>query len=251
MSALHSGNGRLGFTLLELLIVIAIIALLAAILFPAFAPARENARRAACQSNLKQLGLGFAQYTQDYDERLPGYVVSHTDGSQSWKRVLFPYVKSTQVYSCPSNKFGQSPSGDSPPYVTIPTGQPVFDVSYLANASVPGAGGTTPMRSADLAVNIAAITNSSSTILLTEGTWGGCDISFNYSPFVFADQVVTQHSEFRGHNGRVNFLFADGHVKSLKPTATASPVNMWTIDGAGASDPTLTALMAKWEEFLR
>src|SRR5438093_9620550 len=64
-------NGKLGFTLIELLVVIAIIAILAAILFPVFARARENARRSSCQSNLKQLGLGFQMYTQDYDERLP------------------------------------------------------------------------------------------------------------------------------------------------------------------------------------
>jgi prepilin-type N-terminal cleavage/methylation domain-containing protein len=51
-----------GFTLIELLVVIAIISLLAAILFPVFARARENARRASCQSNLKQIGLAFEQY---------------------------------------------------------------------------------------------------------------------------------------------------------------------------------------------
>src|SRR6476619_7261623 len=61
-----------GFTLIELLVVIAIIALLAAILFPVFARARENARKSSCANNLKQLALGFLQYTQDYDETLPG-----------------------------------------------------------------------------------------------------------------------------------------------------------------------------------
>lgn len=59
------------FTLIELLVVIAIIAILAAILFPVFARARENARRSSCMSNMKQIGLGLMQYTQDYDERLP------------------------------------------------------------------------------------------------------------------------------------------------------------------------------------
>src|SRR6476659_6898905 len=62
------GRKHRGFTLIELLVVIAIIAILAAILFPVFAQARERARSAACLSNLKQIGLAFAMYAQDYDE---------------------------------------------------------------------------------------------------------------------------------------------------------------------------------------
>jgi prepilin-type N-terminal cleavage/methylation domain-containing protein len=60
---------RSGFTLIELLVVIAIIAILAAILFPVFARAREQARKTASLSNVKQLGLAYLMYLQDYDER--------------------------------------------------------------------------------------------------------------------------------------------------------------------------------------
>ena len=90
-----------GFTLIELLVVIAIIALLAAILFPVFARARENARKSSCLNNMKQIGIGLMQYTQDFDEMLPGRYMS-TEG-WSWRRVTLPYVKSIQLYGCPSN----------------------------------------------------------------------------------------------------------------------------------------------------
>src|SRR5471032_1752630 len=98
---------RKGFTLIELLVVIAIIAILAAILFPVFARARENARRASCQSNLKQIGLGMLQYAQDYDERIPfgvfaGYGNSLPDGI-GWAGPLYPYLKSAQIFVCPSD----------------------------------------------------------------------------------------------------------------------------------------------------
>src|SRR5690606_5238627 len=102
---------RHGFTLIELLVVIAIIAILASILFPVFARARENARRSSCTSNLKQIGLGLLQYTQDYDEKNPftnrgpnaDGDSDKTNGSYKWMDAIYPYVKSEQLFNCPSD----------------------------------------------------------------------------------------------------------------------------------------------------
>jgi prepilin-type N-terminal cleavage/methylation domain-containing protein len=97
---------RRGFTLIELLVVIAIIAILAALLFPVFARAREQARRAGCMSNTKQLGTATMMYVQDYDGYYPLSV--HPESVNGSARmalffdVLNPYVKSAGVWSCPS-----------------------------------------------------------------------------------------------------------------------------------------------------
>jgi prepilin-type N-terminal cleavage/methylation domain-containing protein/prepilin-type processing-associated H-X9-DG protein len=114
-------SSKRAFTLIELLVVIAIISLLAAILFPVFVRVRENARRSACQSNLKQLGLAFMQYAQDYDEKVPCGAYPEDDGSASWRSYalgagwagqLLPYVKNVQIFMCPSDR---GRPGNTPP----------------------------------------------------------------------------------------------------------------------------------------
>jgi prepilin-type processing-associated H-X9-DG protein len=101
-----------------LLVVIAIIAILAAILFPVFAQARSKARQAACLSNLKQLTLGFMMYSQDYDESFPQWKwdLNYRDASGAgstpnnatslWNNAIFPYVKNAGVYTCPEDARG-------------------------------------------------------------------------------------------------------------------------------------------------
>ena len=90
---------RKAFTLIELLVVIAIVAILAAILFPVFAQAREKARQTACLSNAKQLGLGMAQYIQDYDENFP-VGRNYPWCPAGWAGNLYPYVKSDGAFFC-------------------------------------------------------------------------------------------------------------------------------------------------------
>src|SRR5262245_8099127 len=93
---------RSAFTLIELLLVVAIIAILAAILFPAFALARDKARQSICLSNARQLGMALAMYVQEYDETYPWAAGLPLQTSPAWGGLIAPYVKNLAVFQCPS-----------------------------------------------------------------------------------------------------------------------------------------------------
>jgi prepilin-type N-terminal cleavage/methylation domain-containing protein/prepilin-type processing-associated H-X9-DG protein len=217
---------RSGFTLIELLVVIAIIAILAAILFPVFARARENARRASCQSNLKQIGLGVLQYTQDYDERFPNSYFG-TD-SVGWSERIQPYLKSVQIYQCPSETNG-------------PDANPVNNgySDYFFNVSLSFNGVDNTGR------NQAELLNSALTIMagdgqsgpsgnrtrgcayataLAHGSGGGCDASGRAIL-----PAGTRHLD-----GSV-FLFADGHVKWYRGSDTSASCTNAGLTGCSLS----------------
>lgn len=94
--AAKSRGSRISFRLVELLIVVGIIAVLAAILFPTFARSREKARQASCMSNVKQLALGTLSFAGDYDGRLPS--------AATWRDDIMPYVRNEQLFECPSDE---------------------------------------------------------------------------------------------------------------------------------------------------
>ncbi len=119
MSFRRSSAPHRAFTLIELLVVIAIIAILAAILFPVFQKVRENARRAVCESNLKQIGLAYTQYNQDFDEMTPTVSKFHFDGgidgsgyTPDYFIILQPYIKSVNVFDCPDRNDPMPTQGD-------------------------------------------------------------------------------------------------------------------------------------------
>lgn len=242
------------FTLIELLVVIAIIAILAAILFPVFGRARENARRSSCTSNLKQIGLGVLQYNQDYDERMPpsGFTGLTTADPgcggpafrcNPWQGLVQPYIKSTQVFKCPSNPSTGIVFDSTDVWGTnIPGGIPV---SYIANAVAQTlANGVLPdFAPSGVAMfsnngrSIAAFESVSQTILVLENTVASSDPDI-YNIARIGNNAPTGNSiDFQNHLNTTNFLFADGHVKALKPSATITGgVNMWSVNPTASTD---------------
>ena len=217
------------FTLIELLVVIAIIAILAAILFPVFARARENARRSSCQSNLKQIGLGIIQYVQDYDETMPRDKITDNGVTYAWNVAVQPYIKSTQVFACPSNTKNAQTITDG----TSPDGTIKIPKSYQVSGD--DGGHKWPMCANKtfndhVGANLSELNFPAQTIVVWESR---SDYSTRNPTHSFSGVAGSQFSDGYGlqnHLGTSNYLFSDGHVKSLKPTASASPVNMWDYD---------------------
>jgi prepilin-type N-terminal cleavage/methylation domain-containing protein/prepilin-type processing-associated H-X9-DG protein len=229
-----------GFTLIEILVVIAIIAILAAILFPVFARARENARRASCLSNIKNLGLAVMMYTQDYDERMPRTTTcgsatletGKTTGSSCgdgqylhlWQHVIYPYVKNPQAYL------------DASASVT-------WDGSYTGHMAFGynlGLSGTA----------LAGIPRPSETILIGDSFYDGVSTSSTYSPnsyllTPYSGDLPNASLPDARHLDTFNMVYVDGHAKSQK-------LENWLVTAKWngiASDCTANPNYAKWRPF--
>lgn len=192
------------FTLIELLVVIAIIAILASILFPVFARARENARRASCQSNLKQIALAQMQYSQDYDEHLvPSAVYDNPKGLVygTWMYVLQPYIKSTQIFTCPSVSYAVY-SG-TPNTTQNNTGYAYYSrLSGIALASIDSPSLVAMFADAGVLPTPTYAANDH----YYQMDWDGLN----------TDNAVPPNA---AHFDGANIAFADGHVKWMKQSA--------------------------------
>lgn len=242
------------FTLIELLIVIAIIALLAAILFPVFGRARENARRSSCQSNLKQIMLATQQYVQDYDERFPLDVVSGVAGTEpfGWADALLVYSKSTQIYQCPSDTHADPTTPDQKNYT---------DYFYNLGLARGKTDGTTNGVADRIGAHLSQL--EFPTLTISYGCMGNSKADGTGRTDNFARAYVTD----RGGGGQglagssnvgwykhlqgVTVAFSDGHVKwyggnqdsnqGLKiykvhhPFVTNAAVSGWNVAGSGDS----------------
>lgn len=225
---------RRGFTLIELLVVIAIIAILAAILFPVFARAREQARKSTCQSNLKQIGIAFGMYRQDYDGMMPTgndptngacpNVIFRT-GWQGWiSHSLMPYVKNKGIWACPSDaRTGRGIESDNGQCGAVGSAlynqwqANIHKVSYGYNYMGVNAGtGNTGNAMPGMAANEAAAVAVADIAIMwdSQNRWTDCNNCF--FPRDIANYAAKNYLYGARHGEMLNYLYLDGHVKSGK-----------------------------------
>jgi len=221
-----------GFTLVELLVVVAIIALLAGILFPVFAQAREKARQTYCLSNLRQMSTAMLFYTEDHDGFYPPAVGRigrrPVDEDASWMHFLSPYLKSESVFidlssgapHDPLRNYGYAPSIQAMGYDSIS-----LIVDPWGVASWEGLGGyygrpigwyKTEVHSH----NVADVARLTETVLICDHRyfeWGMMDKQMRYpAPRHIREKNIDLTNGLIAPAGLINTLFTDGHVQGLK-----------------------------------
>jgi prepilin-type N-terminal cleavage/methylation domain-containing protein/prepilin-type processing-associated H-X9-DG protein len=217
------------FTLIELLVVIAIIAILAAILFPVFAQAKAAAKKSVCLSNVKQQGLAFTMYANDYDDYTVMFKNTPTVDANGnwvangdWYDLLQPYIRNFGVVFCPDRTLVDA--GEKG--VVPPQGTSYYEPGYGYNdgfisdsgfgltSQVATGVGTGTYRPGK---NLSVIVSSSDMVAFGDSYDTG-SMSAAMDNIFSGPDGPTGTSKIR-HSGKLNFAFVDGHAHSITMVA--------------------------------
>lgn len=248
-------NLRRGFTLLELLVIIAIIVILAAIFLPVFAQVREKGRQSTCLSNLRQLGQAYMAYAQDWDEQFPLMVQAPTRRfnvywsppnlvpesrnnpelqamySTMGANALYPYTRNYKIWACPSSELAEQFPGD-PIYREFTPGVKPTEISYQFNGLL-GALSTEQIHHPSLVPMIwegpenrrflGSNINNPGLDLWTATKLKSAEEGWPFrmgdcSAGLLGDMMLSSSKVLRPalHLGGQNWLYADGHAKWKK-----------------------------------
>ena len=230
---------RKGFTLSELLVVIAVVALLAAMLFPVFAQAREKARQTVCISHLKQLAAAMLLYSEDYDQLFPPVLALQPDEPRifpmTWMARLEPYLRNEAVFICPSSghlctdwqtsrdllqNYSFPPSRQGSRWRGHPAAAGPFGVAMWE-----GIGGYSGAPIGDYQRDVPSwsqgqVVRPAETILLCDHQvfdWGLLDGALYYpAPRHIREPDLALPDGSTVPEGLINAAFVDGHVRALK-----------------------------------
>ena len=185
----YHSNVSCGLTLIELLIVITIVGIIAAFLFPVFERVKEKSRATVCLSNLRQIGMAFHLYACDYD----GF---HPSPMYKWSECLRPYVREKSVLTCTSYMKGKRGI-------------------YAYNGSLHG---RTPVHESE-------IEDPAGTIIVHDTLSSSFSVATQFTPIT--EYTLMRSGVYPNHLGAVNVLFADGHVGGF-PLGRLTKRSLWT-----------------------
>ena len=207
------GKQMPGFTLIELLVVIAIIALLLGILLPSLGRAREQARKIACLSNMRQMGVAVSAYWLDSDYRLPPSSCHCEDPNDHWLRILAGYTREQLLFQCPSDKGKDFVDWEKPladqkgmRYSSFAVNALLDPVHYRYGTRLNQYNNVIKIKRPMYCIWISEAPNTESFNLadhIHPETWEG------------AIEYAKQFIAWDRHQRTSNYLFADGHAEPL------------------------------------